>query len=96
MIIHQTFLGINNTKLEDNPIFIKSSNMWKEFALSNNYEYKLWDLKDVDELLINNNLPTSFRYIWNKIDFCRYVILNKYGGLYVDLDIFLQMISMKY
>ena len=88
MYVHQVFLGINNTKLQQHPIFVQSSSIWKEFCLSNNYQYKLWSLKDVDDLLIENNLPTSFRYMWNKIDFCRYVILNQYGGLYVDLDIF--------
>ena len=88
MFIHQIFLPVSNSTLQDYPIFIESSSVWQNFSSLHNYEYKLWNIEQVDELLRSKNLPTSFRYIWNKIDFCRYVILNEYGGLYVDLDIF--------
>ena len=62
-------------------------NIWK----SSPYEIKLWGDKDIDQLLkeddeeffnILNNLPPIYKW-----DYVRYLILEKFGGAYFDMDI---------
>ncbi len=67
-----------------------------------NFEYMLWD----DEK-IKNTLPEkhkqkyeSFKYMHQKIDFAKYVILNMFGGVYIDIDAYsiksLEPLLLKY
>lgn len=62
-------------------------NIWK----SSPYEIKIWYDEDIDQLIkednkeffnIINNLPSIY-----KIDYVRYIILEKFGGAYFDMDI---------
>ena len=57
-----------------------------------NFNYILWDRERFELLLIKLN-NTLYNYIYNnlpymiqKIDFCKYLILYTYGGIYVDID----------
>jgi len=87
-IIHQIFFTINKN-FEDFPIFVKSKKEWQEWCKNNNYKYKFYTEKDI-EILLNNEMKSFYnglRYNWQRIDFCRYLIINKYGGVYIDLDI---------
>ena len=68
-------------------IWHKCYNIWK----SSPYEIKLWGDKDIDNLLreddeeffkIIDSLPKIY-----KIDYVRYIILEKFGGAYFDMDI---------
>ena len=69
-------------------IWVKCYNIWKKSP----YKIKLWsDSEDIDNLLkeddeeffnIINKLPKIY-----KIDYVRYLILEKFGGAYLDLDI---------
>lgn len=56
------------------------------------YEYHLYTDNDMDEF-VNNNFPGEISECYNKlniivakVDFWRYLILYKYGGVYVDMD----------
>ena len=55
------------------------------------YQIKLWNDEDIDNLLIEddqdffgiiNQLPLIY-----KLDYVRYIILEKFGGAYFDLDV---------
>lgn len=99
MIIHQIFISLKEgatlSKGHKNAkVYEKSHKLWIEFCKKHNYTYMLWDGDSIDELLAEEGLPTKFYFPngsemkFGKIDFARYVFLNKFGGLYVDLDIY--------
>lgn len=52
------------------------------------FEYKLWRDSDLAEFNLNNFPPFFAAPNWGeKADIFRYFILNKYGGVYFDMDI---------
>ena len=62
-------------------------NIWKKSP----YKIKLWNSKDLDNLLkeddeeffnIINKLPSIYKF-----DYVRYLILEKFGGAYFDMDV---------
>jgi len=88
-IIHQIFLNIGLKPLDERKDYLKNIEIAKK--LNPDWKHILWLDSDVDELLkldypeildMWNNFPNKFY----KIDFVRYLILNKYGGIYLDLD----------
>tara|TARA_Y100000593_G_C4319186_1_gene342775 strand:- start:2988 stop:3599 length:612 start_codon:yes stop_codon:yes gene_type:complete len=90
MIIHQIFLKVSDKTLEDYPIYIEGIKIWKELCKKHNWEYKLWteipqDILDEDDKFILDDSKNKEPFI--KVDYLRYIILEKYGGMYVDLDI---------
>jgi mannosyltransferase OCH1-like enzyme len=58
----------------------------------NEWEYKMWDDKDLDSFMQNNYtifydlLYTKYRYNIQRYDMARYFILYHYGGIYADMD----------
>tara|TARA_R100000479_G_scaffold176476_1_gene131123 strand:+ start:7575 stop:8207 length:633 start_codon:yes stop_codon:yes gene_type:complete len=88
-IIHQIFLDIGLKPLKDRPDYLKNIELLKK----NNpdWEHKLWDDKTLNKF-VEMNYP-EYLEIWNsfphpfyKIDYSRYLLLKKYGGIYIDLD----------
>jgi mannosyltransferase OCH1-like enzyme len=81
--------------------------IWKhcyKFWENSNYNIKLWNDEDIDQLLkeddkefyeILNTLPNIFKF-----DYIRYIILEKFGGAYFDMDVevirdFLPLLNLK-
>lgn len=65
------------------------SKTWKE--QNPDWEYHLWNGKEMEELVSNHfpeykDLYDGFSYNVQRWDTIRYMILNKYGGVYTDLD----------
>ena len=94
MIIHQIY-GIFNDgiNLDQIPVFKKNVGRTKQFCKEHNYEYKMWNLKMCEELIIEKYpeyicLWSEFRYPIQQADFIRYLILHEYGGWYVDCDVY--------
>lgn len=59
------------------------------------WEYRLWTDEDIDRLARENfpellELFRSYKYQIQRVDAVRYMFLNLYGGVYVDLDVFCQ------
>ena len=88
-IIHQIFLDIGLKSLKDRPDYLKNIELLKE----NNPDWKhiLWDDNTLNKF-VETNYPQYLKY-WNsfphtfyKIDYSRYLLLQKYGGMYIDLD----------
>tara|TARA_R110000744_G_scaffold344938_2_gene450344 strand:- start:329 stop:994 length:666 start_codon:yes stop_codon:yes gene_type:complete len=93
LLIHQIFWNFKGKELNEIPIFNQCVVKTKEFCLHNKYEYKLWDLKDIEEMIIDFFpeyicLWTEMRYNIQRCDFARYMILYKYGGFYIDCDVY--------
>ncbi len=91
-IIHQIFWNFNGKELNDIPQFKVSTFMTQSHAQTIGYEYKLWSLKDCEELICEYypeyiELWNEFRFPIQKCDFIRYLILHRYGGIYIDCDV---------
>tara|TARA_R110000823_G_scaffold292371_1_gene411167 strand:+ start:75 stop:719 length:645 start_codon:yes stop_codon:yes gene_type:complete len=89
--IHQVFWNFKGKELNEIDIFRKCVGETKRFCKKNKYEYKMWNLKDCEELICEDYpqyicLWTEFRFDIQRCDFIRYLILHKYGGWYVDCD----------
>jgi len=87
-IIHQVYFNLSNRKLEEIDIFYNSHKIAKK---QKGFEYKLWTEESCLNLVKNDfseylNFYNNFRYEIQKIDFIRFCILYKHGGVYVDLD----------
>ena len=92
-MIHQVY-GIFNDGIElsDIPIYKQNVDETQKFCKLHNYEYKLWNLSDCENLIRADfseylQLWQDFRYPIQRADFIRYCILYKFGGLYLDCDI---------
>ena len=79
--IHQIWLGEKNIpKISKNWM-----NSWKEF--NPEWEYKLWDEQNIKELNVKDlNVYSKQFNPGYRSDILRYVILKKFGGIYVDTD----------
>tara|TARA_R100000808_G_scaffold16040_1_gene36502 strand:+ start:3116 stop:3790 length:675 start_codon:yes stop_codon:yes gene_type:complete len=93
-MIHQVYWDFTQSGKTWRDIVKYKDNMLETqyFCKVHNYEYKLWDLKDLEKLIEEDypeylDLFNGFRYNIQKADFARYCILHKYGGLYIDCDI---------
>ena len=90
-IIHQVYLGYSGPMPED---WENYHELWKEYAQQNNWEIKLWNLKDCQDLIKESDYPeflelfNTYKYGVQKADAIRYFILYKYGGIYSDLDVY--------
>ena len=80
-IIHQLWIGEKNAPMN-------AMNSVKN--MNPDYEYMFWNEKTIE-----NNLIINKRYkrkledhnaIWGQADMYRYIILEKYGGIFVDAD----------
>jgi mannosyltransferase OCH1-like enzyme len=93
-IIHQVYGIFKDEKtLDDIPIFKKHTELTKAFCKGHNIQYKMWSLKDCEELLCEYypeyiELWNEFRYPIQRADFIRYLILHRCGGIYIDCDIY--------
>jgi inositol phosphorylceramide mannosyltransferase catalytic subunit len=92
--IHQIY-GIfdDGVPIEDIPIFKEYTMKTKQFAEHYGYEYKLWDLRECELLLVEHfphyiELWNNFRYGIQRADFIRYLILFIEGGWYIDCDVY--------
>ena len=89
-IIHQT--APKNKNLW-HPIWSECHNSWKKHFSETEYVHMMWNDEDIDRLVKYEfpeylELYTSFSFHIIKIDFIRYCILYKYGGIYADMDMF--------
>ena len=79
--IHQIWLGEKSIP----KICKKWMNSWKD--LNPQWEYKLWDEQNIQELNIENmNVYSKDFNPGYRSDILRYAILKKFGGIYVDTD----------
>lgn len=83
-IIHQIWIG-------DRPVPV-STQAWSDHARQNGIEYRLWRERDLDEAGISSN-PVFSRMVEDgdypgAVDVARYVILSRFGGIYLDCDFY--------
>lgn len=87
-IIHQIFLGFDGPMPEH---WQKNHQLWKD--THPDYEIMLWNMQDCIDLIKESEYPefledfNTYKYGVQKADAARYFILQKYGGVYSDLDV---------
>lgn len=85
-IIHQIWLQGDKNLSNENKIKCE-----KIKELHNNYDYILWDEIQILKLISNDqnliNIYYRFEYMHQRIDFAKYIILEKIGGVYIDIDV---------
>jgi len=92
-MIHQIFLKVRGKEFTSNDIFVKSSLAWQDFCKKNDMGYRLWTDDNIYGLRsayqeIFDKLDEEGRDPFVKVDYLRPVVLDIFGGCYVDLDIF--------
>ena len=90
MIIHQIFFDIGRGTLADKPGWIKNMNVNK--ALNPSYRHILWDEEKAMTWIREHypqyvSLIATFPAKFYLIDFFRYLVLTKMGGVYIDMDV---------
>ena len=87
--IVQIFLHMKLTSsMNDHPIFQTNRLLWRQYAEQKGFRYIFLNDDNIAEYLGEyRDFYYSMRYNWNRIDFLRYLVLNKIGGIYIDLDI---------
>lgn len=87
-IIHQT--GPTDTS-KWHPLWKQCQQSWH--SNFKDFEYKFWNDEEID-ILVKDHYPkyydmySSFSIHIMKIDFVRFCMLHKFGGIYADLDMF--------
>ena len=102
MIVHQIFFNIGKGELNKIPRFHKCHKNNKSKCRKQGIQYKLWSRNMVERLLeMKENLEYKKLYYdfsedIMRIDFARYLILYRFGGIYIDLDICMMNKSIKH
>ena len=79
--------GLNNIPEK----FKKNINTWKHH--NKNYKIILWDELKLKQFIKENyknewSNVEKYNFMIQKIDYCKYLLLYYYGGVYVDIDIY--------
>ena len=89
-IIHQIFIDIGLKPYKERKDYQKNVAINKK--INPDYKHILWTDDKIKKFI--NKQPKKIKDIWNdfpdpfyKIDFVRYLLLDKYGGIYIDLDV---------
>jgi mannosyltransferase OCH1-like enzyme len=102
MIVHQIFFNIGKGELHEIPRFYKCYKNNKSKCQKSGIQYKLWSRNMVEKLLDRKEnkeykkLYYDFSQDIMRIDFARYLILYRFGGIYIDLDICMMNKSIKH
>lgn len=91
-IIHQIYWDYKGIPLSERPIFLESKKSLKLLhPIHRGWEYRLWNEKECDKFVLKYyeyyyDHYTQLRFKIQQIDFVRLLILHKYGGFYIDMD----------
>lgn len=84
-IIHQIWLQGENNLSDEN-----KKKICQTQKLHPDWDYILWDeIKILELIKYDKNITNKyykFIYLHQKVDFSKFVILNKFGGIYLDMD----------
>ena len=85
--IFQIFLEVNR-KFEEYPMYGTNKILWKNYAERNGFQYIFIDYNNIEKYLGKyKQFYDELKYVWNQIDFLKYIVINQHSGIYIDLDI---------
>ena len=86
-LIIQIFLKVEKN-LNEFPLFEKNKLEWQKYCNDWGFKYIFIDDNNyVDYLGEHVEFYNNLEFIWQRIDLLRYLVINKLGGIYIDLDI---------
>jgi len=91
--IHQIFWKFKDKELDEIPSFKRCVEKTRKYCDKYGYQHRMWNLDDIQKLLCENYLEyiqlwTDFEMEIQRCDFIRYVILHRFGGWYLDCDLY--------
>lgn len=93
------YIHSGNLTTGENIDFINRSNVRDKYKnhminlvkMNQDMKYILWNNKMIEEIIKEDRIMVEIygkcKYMIQKIDFAKYVILYKYGGIYIDCDV---------
>tara|TARA_R110000824_G_scaffold53444_1_gene147941 strand:+ start:863 stop:1540 length:678 start_codon:yes stop_codon:yes gene_type:complete len=91
-IIHQIYFDFGRGSYRNIPDYCWNHDKTGVFCKENKIELKFWNEEEVEELI-----ETDYPEFWDtykafphkimKVDFAKYIILHKFGGIYLDMDV---------
>jgi len=82
----QIFLKVKKP-ITEFPLFQANKILWTKYSELKGYRYIFIGDDEVGEYLgEHKKFYYDLKYTWQRIDFLRYLVLNKIGGIYIDLD----------
>ena len=91
-IIHQIFLNLTDKSMDDFRYDINSE-LWKQWCKEHDYEYMLHKEESFEKIRTPKDKEMSKRkddegrHKFMDLDWGKYIVINHYGGVYIDLDI---------
>ena len=91
-IIHQIFLKISSKTMKDFD-YDQNQELWKLWCEDNGFKYMFHDEETMENIMTEKDREMKQRIIdedrhpFCLIDWSKYIIVNHYGGYYVDLDV---------
>lgn len=86
--IVQIFLPATYKQISEKTLFCVNKIKWQKYAEEKGFQYIFICEDNIDEYLGDHReFFYKLRYNWNRVDFARYLVMNKLGGFYFDLDI---------
>ena len=76
--------------IDEFPIYLKSIEMWKDFARSYNMTYLFFTREDCEELVKKTKYYEFYQKLsgWSQMELMRYVVISQIpNSMYIDLDI---------
>lgn len=91
-IIHQIFLKISDKTMADYD-YDKNSQEWRKWCKANGYRYMLHNEASISNVMTSKDkemrarVKREGRVPFINIDWGKLIVLNHYGGAYIDLDV---------
>ena len=91
-IIHQIYFDFGRRSYRNIPDFSWQHDKTEVFCKENKIELKFWDEEQIQKL-IEIDYPEfletyqEFTHKMMKVDFAKYILLHKFGGIYLDMDV---------
>tara|TARA_R110000823_G_scaffold98802_8_gene213716 strand:+ start:1036 stop:1653 length:618 start_codon:yes stop_codon:yes gene_type:complete len=86
--IVQIFLPATYKNIREKTLFCVNKILWQQYAEKYGFQYIFICEDNIDEYLGDHKqFYNELRYNWSRVDFARYLVMNKLGGFYFDLDI---------
>ena len=79
---------------EMSALFKLSSAAWQEYSRREGCRYILWGPNEIDTLVQTYATPDvvelyeGVKFVVQRVDIARFIVIYAYGGMYVDLDVF--------
>lgn len=100
-IIHQIFLKLTDKDMSDYG-YDKNSKVWREWCKKNGFRYMLHNEASLNKIMtskdkqMRNRVIREGRHNFINLDYGKYLVVNYYGGAYIDLDVLPKSNALSY